>query len=141
MPVQSLPNPAVKKIFHHAMFDLRFMVYRWHVVPETIACTKIAAKILDRENTESHSLKALAERYLGVVLDKTEQTSDWLAVHLSRDQLVYAARDVIYLPALLDTLEQELRNRDLLSLAHSCFAHVATRVQLDVLGYGDIYTY
>jgi ribonuclease D len=139
--VELLLNPAVKKIFHHAMFDLRFMSYRWNVVPQTIACTKIAAKILDGESTESHSLKVLVERHLGIMLDKTEQTSNWLAPHLTTNQLEYAARDVIYLASLLEVLEQRLRNRALLSLAHACFSHIPTRVQLDILGYGDIYMY
>src|SRR5579863_2672292 len=51
-----LLNSAVKKIFHHALFDLKFMARSWEIVPQHIACTKIAAKILDRENTEKHSL-------------------------------------------------------------------------------------
>lgn len=136
-----LSNPQVKKVFHHALFDLRFMCYRWRIIPQNIACTKIAAKLLDRENKNSHTLQSLLLRYLNITIDKTEQTSNWLSKQLTKEQIVYAATDVLYLPSLLNVLERELESKKLLKLAQECFAFIPTKVQLDILGYSEIYNY
>src|SRR5689334_3155488 len=42
-----LNDPNTIKIFHHAMFDLRFMTHAWGASPRNIADTKIASKLLD----------------------------------------------------------------------------------------------
>jgi ribonuclease D len=54
-----LEDASIQKIFHHAMFDLRFLVYHWRAKPTNIACTKIASKLIDPEQTEGHSLECL----------------------------------------------------------------------------------
>lgn len=136
-----LTNSSVKKIFHHALFDVKFMARSWEIVPQNIACTKIAAKLLDRKNMEKHSLQALLERHLHISIDKTQQTSDWFSPDLTEQQLAYAANDVLYLPELLQILEHKLKIEGLLNLTQACFDHIPTKVQLDVLGYKDIYTY
>jgi len=136
-----LSDTSVRKVFHHAMFDLRFMSYHWKVLPQNIACTKIASKLLNVKNKNKHSLKVVLKQYLGVVIDKNERLSNWLVGELTGEQISYAARDVMYLLSLLDVLERELGARGLLEFAHECFAHIPTRVRLDVLGYSDIYSY
>ena len=136
-----LADAAVTKIFHHAMFDLRFMQHNWQAVPSNIACTKIASKLLDPRGKHAHNLKVLVEQYLSIVLDKTEQRSDWLSAKLTDEQLFYAASDVLYLIPLLKTLEGVLQDRGLLDLAKACYQHIPARVCLDVLGYKDVYTY
>lgn len=136
-----LADSSVKKIFHHAMFDLRFMSHKWHVQPQNIACTKIAAKLINPHNNDENSLKPLLKRYLGILIEKTQQTSDWLAPRLRGAQIAYAFNDVYYLPQLLFALEGHLAQLDLLELAHMCFAHVPTQVRLDLLGYNSIYSY
>jgi ribonuclease D len=138
--VSLLSDQAVKKVFHHAMFDLRFMVYRWQFSPQNIACTKIASKLLDK-HLEKYSLQILLDRYLQIQLDKTQQTSNWLLPNLTKAQKMYAIKDVLYLPALLEILEQELRQKGLLDLMYACFAHIPTRLQLEILGYEDVYLY
>jgi ribonuclease D len=136
-----LSDSSVKKVFHHAMFDLRFMSYSWKVWPQNIACTKIAAKLLDVKNENKHDLQSLLKQYLGVVIDKNERLSNWLSEKLTKEQISYAAKDVIYLLPLLDVLERELESKGLLEFAHKCFAHIPLRVQLDIFGYGDIFGY
>jgi ribonuclease D len=39
-----LADNSVQKIFHHAMFDLRFLAYHWLAVTDNVVCTKIASK-------------------------------------------------------------------------------------------------
>jgi len=136
-----LSDNTIKKIFHHALFDLRFMSYKWNVIPQNVACTKIAAKLLDVGNTESNSLQSLLSSYLNIALDKSERLSNWLSPELTDSQIEYATNDVIHLPKLLDLLEKRLYSEGLLDLAHSCFSHIPTRVQLDIMGYTDVYSY
>jgi ribonuclease D len=139
--VTILEDPSVQKIFHHAMFDLRFLSYHWGIKAENIVCTKIASKILNPAQPEGHTLASLLLRYLGITLDKTKRRSDWLSWDLSDDQLIYAGNDVIHLAQLFERLSQQLRDQQLEDLAFRCFAHIPTQVQLDISGYKDVFGY
>lgn len=136
-----LEDKKIKKVFHYAIFDIRFMSYHWNVVPRNIECTKTASKLLDPENKRNHSLKSLLKRYLGVQISKHVRMSDWLSEDLTREQLLYAATDVIYLLRLISKLENELEKKGLIELAKACYAHIPIRAQLDIRGYPDIYKY
>lgn len=136
-----LLDASVRKVFHHAMFDLRFMSYHWKVLPQNIACTKIAIKLLDIKNKNKHSLQPILKKYLGIEISKHAQLSNWLSDRLTEKQITYAVKDVMYLLQLLDVLERELKSKDLLDLAHLCFTHIPAKVQLDILGYGNVYGY
>lgn len=136
-----LADHAIQKVFHHAMFDLRFMAHHWRATPRNLACTKIAAKLLFPHDEGAQHLQSLLHRYLGTAVDKTEQTSNWSASTLTRAQLSYAARDVVYLFDLLHALLAELERSGRRSLVERCFAHLPTRVELDVGGFGDVFTY
>src|SRR5687768_12967306 len=76
------------KIFHHAPFDLGFLQRNFEVTPRGIACTKVAAKMVDPQrlsffdpdtNKGSHSLKALVWTMFKDKLDKSLAVSDWFA--------------------------------------------------------------
>jgi ribonuclease D len=135
-----LEDPAVAKIFHHAMFDLRFLVNKYDCDPANIKCTKVASKLL-RKGEHSHSLTELVKRYFQVVIDKGQQKSDWFRPDLTPTQIKYAAADVLFLPALLDVLLGELETMRLREYAERCFAHIPTQVWLEVRGYTGIYEY
>lgn len=136
-----LQDSSVRKIFHHAMFDLRFMAYHWAAFPVNIACTKIAAKLIDPDVVTGHTLEGLVHTYLGIKLDKSSRRTDWLTWQLSPDQLRYAGDDVKYLGELLNALSAELEKRGRLILANQCFSHIPTQVQLDIQGFRDTYGY
>lgn len=139
--VALLEDPSILKIVHHAMFDLRFMTFHWGATASSVACTKIASKLVHPQApNEEHSLAALVHRYLGVELDKGLRTSDWTA-ELTPAQLRYAAGDVRYLPQLYEQLDREIRDRGLQSLRDRCYAHLSTRVELDLGGYPDVFEY
>jgi len=123
------------------MFDVRFMSYNWNVLAKNIACTKIASKLLDPAKQKNHSLKSLLNRYLGVPIEKTQRFSNWNSESLTEAQIIYAAKDVAYLFELMEHLEKELKAKNLLQLAKACFAHIPTRVQLEIGGFGDVYKY
>jgi ribonuclease D len=132
---------SVKKIFHYAIFDLRFMRYHWNAVSKNVSCTKIASKLLQIQNKKNHSLQSILKYHLNIEINKNERLSNWLSNSLTEEQISYAANDVKYLIPLLQTLEKQLENKGLLNLAHASFAHIPTRVELDLKHYGDIYNY
>jgi ribonuclease D len=138
-----LENPSVEKVFHHAPFDLRFMVHAWDVQPASVRCTKVASKLLEPDApNEAHSLQRLVARHLGVTLTKgAVRTSDWTAATLSQEQLDYAAADVLYLFALLDVLRAALRQQGLAHLYDDCCAFLPARVVLELGGYPDVFAY
>lgn len=139
---QLLTDPAVLKIFHHAPFDLRFMAHQWDVRPRSVACTKIAAKILWPEHDSSeYSLKPLLEEVLGVFIDKGQQVSDWSRSVLTSEQLAYAANDVRFLAGLYDELIARAAALGLSDVVEATYAYLPTRVRLDIAGAGDVFAY
>ena len=138
--IQLLENSHVVKIFHHAMFDLRFMSHAWNCSPANILCTKIASKLL-YPNSSSHSLKLLLYDLLEIVIDKELQISDWHAAKLTPEQLCYAANDVAYLHELISVLRKKIHDHGLSDLAENCFTHIPTRVKLELRKFGDVFLY
>jgi ribonuclease D len=138
-----LSNPMIEKVFHHAPFDLRFMVHSWDAQPVSVRCTKVASKLLapDAPN-EAHSLQQLVAHNLGVSLTKgAVRTSDWTAAELTAEQLDYAAADVLHLLALLDVMQAKLDRAGLSRLYDDCCAFLPSRVMLEIGGYPDVFAY
>ena len=132
-----LADPQVEKIFHYGRFDLA--VLKRHLTPVNgpVFCTKIASKLV-RTYTDRHGLRDLCRDMLGVEISKQQQSSDWGASDLSREQIEYAAADVLYLHRLKEKLEGMLRRHDRLQLAQAVFAFLPTRVALDLAGWADV---
>ncbi|MEE3165711.1 MAG: ribonuclease H-like domain-containing protein, partial [Pseudomonadota bacterium] len=96
------------KIFHFARFDVTVLRHYLNVNCQPIFCTQIASK-LTRTYTDKHGLKDLCKELLNIDLSKKEQTSDWSVEELSKEQLEYAASDVLYLHELKGQLEEKLK--------------------------------
>lgn len=141
--ISLLEDQDVPKVFHHAPFDLRFMMSQWSARPASIRCTKVASKLIDPSApNETHSLQDLLARYVGVSLNKgTVRTSDWTASQLSQEQVEYASADVIYLPALLKSLSERLKNLGLDWLYDKCCEFLPTRASLELGEYPDVFAY
>lgn len=85
---------------HNAVFDLGWLQEHGIYMQGEVQCTMIASKMLNNGIPNlKHGLAPVVERYLGRVLEKELQLSDWSQPKLSREQLAYAAADV---QALLD---------------------------------------
>jgi ribonuclease D len=138
-----LEDPAVEKVFHHAPFDLRFLIRAWEVRPSSIRCTKVASKLLEPEApNQAHTLQQLVARHLGIALAKGPvRTSDWSMPDLTPEQLEYAAGDVLHLSALLDVLTGTLRKAGLTRLYDDCCAFLPARAILELGGYPDVFAY
>lgn len=137
-----LEDDQVQKVFHHAPFDLRFMVAQWDVTPRNVACTKVASKILNPELANGdHSLMPVLKRHLDVDISKDQQVSDWLSQDLSPEQIRYAAGDVANLVRLHKVLMAKCEDAGLTPLLLESFKYLPTRVRLDLRGSEDVFAY
>ena len=134
--VNILNDEKKVKIFHYARFDMAAIKYALGVNLKNIYCTKIASKIA-RTYTGSHGLKDICKELLNVEISKKKQSSDWGNVSLSKEQLDYAANDVVYLHDIKAKLNEILLREKRLELAESCFKFLPTRVELDLKGWVD----
>lgn len=130
-----MQDPAVLKVLHFAPFDLRFLEARWGIQARSVACTKAASRLLD-PTLEEHSLKALLERHLGVVIEKGHvRTSDWSTPTLSDEQLAYAVGDVSHLLDLHRLLSDRLEAAGLSGMYAQVCAYMPVDAHLAVAGY------
>jgi len=129
-----LKNKNIIKIFHYARFDVAMLKKYLGVLCKSIYCTKIASK-LARTYTDRHGLKELCKELLNIEISKQQQSSDWGSSVLSKNQINYAANDVLYLHAIKEKLDNILERENRLQLANSLFKFIPTRVTLDLLGW------
>ena len=133
-----LENKNIKKIFHFGRADLGFLKQHLNINVKNIFDTKIASKIC-RKFTNNHGLKDLAKDLINIKLDKEMQTSDWGKEEYSKEQIKYAASDVLYLHNIKLELEKILKRENKEQLAEKCFEFLETRTNLDLNGLTDIF--
>ena len=131
-----LSDEKRSKIFHFARFDVSVIRYYLGIELKNIFCTKIASRLV-RTYTDSHGLKELCRELLSIQISKTQQSSDWGNDILSKDQLEYAASDVLYLHELKNKLSNMLVRENKLSLAISCFDFLPVRAVIDLAGFEE----
>jgi ribonuclease D len=134
--VKLLSNKDVKKIFHYARFDMAAIKWALKVNVENVYCTKIASKIA-RTYSNNHGLKDLCKELLNIKIEKTQQSSDWGNINLSKEQISYAANDVIYLHKIKEKLDGMLSREKRHDLVEACLYFLPTRVELDLRGWGE----
>ncbi len=132
---------TVTKLFHYARFDIGALKYHLGIDTKPFFCTKIASK-LARTYSPKHGLKELVRELEKVELDKTEQSSDWgNPIELSEQQLMYASNDVRYLISLYHKLVAMLKREDRYEFALACCDFLPTLVEMDLLGYEDVFSH
>jgi len=132
-----LTNRKVLKLFHFGRFDIAMFRLHLRVVTAPVYCTKIASK-LARTYTDRHGLKDVCRELLGIELSKQQQSSDWGAATLSKEQLDYAAADVLHLHKLKEKLDAMLEREGRAQLAQACFRFLPARASLDLAGWEDV---
>ena len=132
-----LNDDSRMKIFHFARFDVAIIQHYLQIDISNIFCTKISSKLC-RTYTNYHSLLDLCQELLGVKISKQQQSSDWGADNLNKNQLQYAAQDVKYLHQLRDKLIVLLNREGRLEIADECFNFLPTKTKLDLLGWIDL---
>ena len=99
---------------HNAVFDLGWL-QEHGIHPEGfVRCSMLASRLLTNGIPQTkHGLDALAKRQLDVEVSKEQQKSNWGAETLSKEQLIYAAKDIEILLELDQVLDRKLRNAQL----------------------------
>lgn len=132
-----LTDSKVEKLFHFGRFDVAILQYNLGIHIKNIYCTKIASRLC-RTFTDKHSLATLCRELLDVELNKQQQSSDWGQAKLTKDQMTYAADDVLYLHRLREKLDVMLEREGRAKLARACFDFLPVRAQLDTEGWPEI---
>jgi len=136
-----LNDESVQKIFHYARFDMATLKHALKTDVKNVYCTKIASKIA-RTYTNNHGLKDLCKELLNVEISKKQQSSDWGNSNLSKEQIAYAANDVIYLHQIKNKLDEMLVRENRQLLVNACLSFLPTRVELDLRGWeNDIFSH
>ncbi len=133
--IKILKNNKIQKIFHYARFDIAVFKHNFKINIKNIYCTKIASKLV-RTYTDKHGYKDLCGELLGKSISKTEQSSDW-GGELTKEQLKYAATDVLYLHKIKDKLDLMLLRENRSKLAKACFDFIQYRTDLDINGWSE----
>ena len=134
--VRIFEDSSILKIFHFARFDVSVIKLYLGCNTNSIYCTKIASKLV-RTYTDAHGLKDLCGELLGKKISKHQQSSDWGADQLTKEQISYAAYDVLYLHALKEKLDIMLEREGRKDLAQNCWNFIQTRSDLDLAGWSE----
>jgi ribonuclease D len=132
-----LANPDQLKLFHFGRFDIAVMENRFKVRTAPVYCTKIASKLI-RTYTDRHGLKNLLQELLKVDISKQQQSSDWGADVLTKEQIAYAASDVLYLHKIKEELDIRLAREGRTEIANACFEFLPHRAALDLAGWPEV---
>ena len=95
-------------IAHNAAFELLFL-RALEITPDAIECTMQAGGLM--LGVGRRSLATVADEYMRWVIPKDQQTSDWSAQKLSKNQIEYAALDAVVCFLLWHRLEKDLHAR------------------------------
>lgn len=98
-------NPAIRKIFHAADYDLRSLKRDFNLSIHGLFDTMISAQLLGEERV---GLADLLRKYFGVELDKKFQRADWSQRPLPAEMVRYAAEDTCHLHQLVALFEERL---------------------------------
>jgi len=101
-----LYNPSIIKVFHAARQDLEIFFHIKGELPVSLFDTQIAAALLGYDKQLGYA--NLINEVLGVELAKTQTRTNWKRRPLHRNQLEYAADDVIYLAQAYELLSARL---------------------------------
>ena len=148
-----LEDPVIKKVGHNLKFDLSFIQasqgrrLKMANLFDTMLASQVcwagyfdlqrapkATKNPYKKKLPEQSLKALAERHLGITLAKEYQGSDWGAETLSPEQKAYAGMDAAVLLPLHDILQDLLQKNNLENIAEIEFQALPSVVEMELQG-------
>ncbi|GAV05827.1 hypothetical protein RvY_15899-2 [Ramazzottius varieornatus] len=102
-------NSAVLKVFHGGNMDIQWLQRDFGIYVVNMFDTGQASRALQ---LPKFSLAFLMQQYLGKIVDKTHQTSDWRLRPLPDDMLNYARSDTHDLLFLHDCVRNDLIKKD-----------------------------
>jgi ribonuclease D len=99
-------NPAIVKVFHSCHQDLEIFYQMTGKVPGPIFDTQVAAPLLGYQDNPGYAM--LVSSLLNINLNKAHTRADWSKRPLSKEEVQYAADDVIYLCQIYQIMLQKL---------------------------------
>ncbi len=133
-PLRELLEGGPVKVLQNAKFDYAFLYAGHGIRLGPLFDTMLAAQLLGGgDQSSSYSLGALAERYLGRQISKTEQIGDWEGA-LSEAQLEYAASDAAVLLPLAEKLRDDLASDNLGTVSKIEFQAVPAIAEMELAG-------
>jgi len=102
-------NPAIRKIFHGADYDVRSLYRDFKIRINNLFDTELACRFLGIKET---GLQSVLKTFFNVNVDKKYQKKDWSKRPLPKEMMAYAANDVIYLLPLARLLIQKLEQKN-----------------------------
>ncbi len=100
-----LADPAIRKIFHAADYDIRCLARDFGIEINGLFDTMISSQFLGEEK---FGLADVLRKYFAVELDKQYQRADWSKRPLSEGMIRYAAEDTGHLHRLVEIFERQL---------------------------------
>lgn len=134
---RSLFHPMFKKqwVLHSSSEDLEVMSYFFKDIPAQLFDTQVAASFLNIGASIGYA--ALVNQLFGVIVEKDQTRTDWLARPLTSAQLNYAAMDVVFLPKIHELFSNQLKEKGKMSWFENEMCSVLTAkkttVDLDTL--------
>jgi DNA polymerase I len=124
-----LASPGPVKIAHNAKFDTKWVCHHLGVEPANVYDSYLASLLIaGGDGDRRHGLADVAQYFLGITLDKSEQVSDWASDELTTSQLEYAARDAAIMPEVKLKLDERIAAdglADVLRLENECVVPLA----------------
>jgi len=94
------------KVFHAARQDVEIFYHLAGAVPGPLFDTQVAAMVCGFG--EQVSFETLAQRLVGIEIDKSSRFTDWSHRPLTDRQIRYALADVVHLRPVYERLQQQL---------------------------------
>lgn len=131
-----LAEPKPIKIAHNAKFDAKWVRHHLGTDVSGIFDTLLASQLVAAgDQDRRHNLAEVANFFLGVELDKSEQVSDWSAAELTQAQIQYAAKDAAIMIALREKVVERLKQDNLIQVAKLEFDCVMPIAQMELNGF------
>ncbi|MGI9036930.1 MAG: DNA polymerase [Pyrinomonadaceae bacterium] len=131
-----LAAPKPVKVAHNAKFDAKWVKHHLGVEVNGIFDTLLASQLIAAgDQDRRHNLAEVAQVFIGVELDKSEQVSDWSAAELSQSQIEYAAKDAAIMVALREKIVERLKTDELIKAAKLEFDCVLPIAEMELNGF------
>lgn len=137
MVIDWLKSTKTTKVLHNSKFDLSFLRYKFKALIPNCKCTYIAEQLLTKGKNVKLNLGAVLEKYIYVRLDKSKQTSFVgmpYGSEFDEDQVLYAAKDIQYMPKLYKKISQRLKDKGLQEIANLEYNTVYPTVEMELNG-------
>jgi DNA polymerase I-like protein with 3'-5' exonuclease and polymerase domains len=131
-----LAAPKPVKVAHNAKFDAKWVKHHLGVELGGVFDTLLASQLIAAgDQDRRHNLAEVAQVFLGVELDKSEQVSDWAAPELAQSQIEYAARDAATMVPLREKIVDRLKTDELVRVAKLEFDCVMPIASMELAGF------